>query len=732
MARFSDVSMMIVCIMVSLLLRVDPLMATSYLNDYEPRVFDHIPLNCYDCLSYRDIILTQLTDVPARSFTHFNLGSRDTFMILNGHLKLALHPYAFQSLIVQKPNKTLTITFAAPNSWLNITENTFHGLDLRSYSTLRIVIKFFYGCTFHKHSLSGIKMEPHSRLIIDVSSVTEIHLENQLAKENDFNSSVEFLISRTETILFDSYSFASLIVPSNQMLSFHFELISHIHFKPYAFQSLQLQAFSSVRFFAIFLMRLTIDSYAFQHMSVDSNATFNMTLRTLGTCLCFKSHSFDSLHTRLRSKHALIFFRFHGLRGLSFLTNTFSNLSLNHHENQLKILSTNPVNDPNTIVNFASQTFSTQSPGSILLNFSEVNVVRFEQQALATQQLSHQILFKDVALVDLSPIGYGGIQIRFQLTFDSIRHVKWSKEIPDSKGSETNSFNPDPSLVQYNFHALSNMSCVVYDAPRSVPWVFSVSNTTACNCPLLFAYKHGQLDGQSISCLNSMSGHETAKQMMLCDFDWLEKHCDDRIQSLTDLNGTHETSLGVFNSVELDHVLLRQLYDNNYLSCSHNYSILASSILVRSRLLDNLGLVLGIIFGVFILLLIVVMALLNGLQYKMREYDESWTWRRAMSLTTLRRTLSQTSLRRSRRDLRTLNGHGVVSKSDNQLDRLRAEQVDSDDPDVEHDLKKSQSIQDDFKKCPRFWTWTCFFVILVYCWFFFSFLELWQRSCSWP
>lgn len=167
---------------------------TLYQNDYEPRVFDYIPLNCYDCLSYRDIILTQLTNVPARSFSNFNLGSRDTNMILNGQLKLTLHPYAFQSLIVNKPNKTLTITLAAPNSWLNITENTFNGLELHSYSTLRIIIKFFYGITFHKNSLAGIKMDKYSHLIIDISSVTEIHFENNIFKENDFNSSVEFLI----------------------------------------------------------------------------------------------------------------------------------------------------------------------------------------------------------------------------------------------------------------------------------------------------------------------------------------------------------------------------------------------------------------------------------------------------------------------------------------------------------------------------------------------------------
>jgi hypothetical protein len=88
------------------------------------------------------------------------------------------------------------------------------------------------------------------------------------------------------------------------------------------------------------------------------------------------------------------------------------------------------------------------------------------------------------------------------------------------------------------------------------------------------------------------------------------------------------------------------------------------------------------------------MALLNGLQYKMREYDETWTWRRNISWTTLRRTISQTSLRRSRRDLRTINNSGITSKSDNQLDRLR----DDDDQEFDYDLKQSQSIQENLKK----------------------------------
>ena len=239
---------------------------TIYQNDYEPRIFDYLPSNCYDCLSYRDIILTELSDVPARSFADFNLGSRDTNMILNGQLKLILHPYAFQSLIVQKPNKTLTITLAAPNSWLNITENTFNGLELHPYSTLRIVINFFYGCTFHKNSLSGIKMGKSSRLIVDISSVTEVIFENHIIKENDFTSSVEFLISRTETIIFNSYSFSQMYIHSNEIISFHFELISHIHFKSSSFKSLQLAKSSSFRFYSIFLNRLTIDSFAFENL----------------------------------------------------------------------------------------------------------------------------------------------------------------------------------------------------------------------------------------------------------------------------------------------------------------------------------------------------------------------------------------------------------------------------------------------------------------------------------
>jgi len=252
-------------------------------------------------------------------------------------------------------------------------------------------------------------------------------------------------------------------------------------------------------------------------------------------------------------------------------------------------------------------------------------------------------------------------------------------------------------LIQYTFNYLSNSSCLIYSAPRSVPWLFPKSNLTICNCPLFYAYKHGQLDGQSIPCLHSMSGHETGQQMNECDFDRIETNCHSTLQSLTDLNTTYENPSTIFYSYELDNLLIRQLYDKNYLTCSFNYSALSSTLIIRPRLLNHFGFVIGIILGIFIILLILVMALLNGLQYKMREYDESWTWRGNMSWTTLRRTLSQSSLRRSRRDLRTINSHGITSKSDNQLDRLR----DNPEEELDYDLKQFQSIQENLKKITR-------------------------------
>ena len=415
-------------IFIIIFILIDSSTCQSYQNHYEPRVFDYLPSNCYDCLSYRDIILTQLTDVPARSFAQFHLGSLDTNLILNGHEKLILHPYAFQSLIVDKPNRTLTITFAAPNSWLNISSNTFHGLDLQAYSTLRLVIKFFYGCTFHSSAFAGIHMGPSSRLILDLSSVTEIHFESNLMKENDLKSSMEILVSRTETIHFERYAFSSIELFSRQSLSFHFELISHIHFKSHSFQSIRFHPSSLLKFDGIFLTRITIDSYAFHNLTFDSHAIFNMSVRTLGTCLCFQPNSFDNLKTLSRTRSALVLFQFYGLRGLSFLPSSFANLSFENEENQLKIFATNPLNDPNSIINFASNTFTSQSSGSLILNFSEVNVVRLEKNAVKSSTLRQQMFFRDITLIDLSAIDLKSIRKLLQIYFDQIRFVKWPFE----------------------------------------------------------------------------------------------------------------------------------------------------------------------------------------------------------------------------------------------------------------------------------------------------------------
>jgi hypothetical protein len=199
-----------------------------------------------------------------------------------------------------------------------------------------------------------------------------------------------------------------------------------------------------------------------------------------------------------------------------------------------------------------------------------------------------------------------------------------------------------------------------------------------------------------------MSGHETAHKMDECHFNQKETTCHSTLQSLTDLSNNSTTDTTILNSFELDNTLIRQLYDVNYLSCSYNYSSYSSAFIVRTRLFNNLGLIIGIILAIFIILLIIVMGLLNGLQYKMREYDETWTWRRNMSWTSLRRTISQTSLRRSRRDLRIINGTVTTSKSDNQLDGLRYEQADSDEQELDNDCVPSQcmqtSIQENLKK----------------------------------
>jgi hypothetical protein len=275
-------------------------------------------------------------------------------------------------------------------------------------------------------------MGKNSRLILDISSVTQIHFQNNIIQPNELISSIDFLISRTDTILFDSYSFSSLNINPNQILSFHFELISHIHLKSYSFKSLQLQSSSLFRFYSLFLNRLTIDSYAFQNMSIDTNSVFNLTTQTLGTCLCLKSYTFDNLHQMYQSKNIKIFLTFNTLRGLSFFSNTFSNLSLNNPSNQLNIISNNPLNDPNPIINFAKDTFSSTNSALLTFNFSSTTVIRFKENSLKMDYLKYQIHLKDITLLDLSSFNSSLSKTNMNIHFDRVRYVKWFKMVENN------------------------------------------------------------------------------------------------------------------------------------------------------------------------------------------------------------------------------------------------------------------------------------------------------------
>jgi hypothetical protein len=69
------------------------------------------------------------------------------------------------------------------------------------------------------------------------------------------------------------------------------------------------------------------------------------------------------------------------------------------------------------------------------LNFSEITLIRFENNSLKTNYLSHQIFFKNIAFIDLSSLDYQLIKTKFYLFFNNIRYVKWYQQI-----SEENNF----------------------------------------------------------------------------------------------------------------------------------------------------------------------------------------------------------------------------------------------------------------------------------------------------
>jgi hypothetical protein len=199
----------------------------------------------------------------------------------------------------------------------------------------------------------------------------------------------------------------------------------------------------------------------------------------------------------------------------------------------LIISSDNSLNDPNPIINFAKDTFTTTTTtnfGSIIFNFSSTTVVRFEKNSLTTDSFSHQIHLTAITLVDLSLINSSLIKTNLHLYFIHVRYVKWFKVIEKTL------------KIQFHFDSISNGSCLIYQASRSIPWLFLNSNTTICNCPLLFAYKYGQLDGQIIPCIRAMSGYESARKMDECYFERKEKTCYSTVQSLTDLDNNTITS----------------------------------------------------------------------------------------------------------------------------------------------------------------------------------------------
>ena len=197
------------------------------------------------------------------------------------------------------------------------------------------------------------------------------------------------------------------------------------------------------------------------------------------------------------------------------------------------------------------------NPVSITLNFSSTTIVRFETNSLPTDAFSHQVHLRGITLVDFSLLNSSLIKTNLNLHFTHVRYVKWF-EIRDR--------NP---TIQFHFDAISNGSCLIYHAPRSISWLFP--NSTICNCPLLFAYKHGQLDGQIIPCIRTMSGYESARRMDECQFERRENTCHSTVQSLTDFDNH---TISPSNSLEIDHFLIRQLYDDNYLTCSYNYTLI--------------------------------------------------------------------------------------------------------------------------------------------------------------
>lgn len=391
-------------------------------SEFDARVFDEIPSDCWDCFVNRDVILNVKDEIGPRSFENFRFGEKDSSLILTGRNGLTLKPFAFGSMIVDKPHAILTLTLSGSNSFFNLTSQIFNGLEIRRFSTLKIVLKYFYGCRFSAGSLRGIKMEENSRLILEISSITELEFEKNLFEPNEKVSSMNFELSRIEQIRFERNSFSSIEIRDKCRISFEFELISRIDFEPFSFDRLILRSSSSLNFRAIFLSRFSIENNAFANLRLESDALLNFSVNAFAANFCFQNKSFASIRKFPSAKNTKILFEFFALRTLNFMTDAFDDLSVD----QIEIRSDNPFHDKNFLLQFSTDVFSAREKLRVLINVSQVHLFRFDSnQSKDKQPIQFDIFLKDVDLLDFSTEFPTKIRNNFRFHFDQVRWARW-------------------------------------------------------------------------------------------------------------------------------------------------------------------------------------------------------------------------------------------------------------------------------------------------------------------
>ena len=78
------------------------------------------------------------------------------------------------------------------------------------------------------------------------------------------------------------------------------------------------------------------------------------------------------------------------------------------------------------MVNLATDTFSSKTPASILMNFSRIHLLHFEQKALPVDSIKYEIFLRDINFIDLSVFDFDQIQTWFHFYFDGIRWIRWA------------------------------------------------------------------------------------------------------------------------------------------------------------------------------------------------------------------------------------------------------------------------------------------------------------------